>query len=43
MKTEHKIYIILIGLIVNMNVFGQWENPANRYMDAYKRFLNAIC
>lgn len=43
MKTEHKIYIILAGLIVNMNVFAQWENPANRYMNAYKRFLDATC
>ena len=24
-------------------VFGQWENPANRYVDAYKQYLDATC
>jgi len=34
---------VLLGCFVTINVFGQWENPANRYIDAYKQYLSASC
>ncbi len=35
--------VILIGYFLTLNVFGQWENPANRYVDTYKQYLSAKC
>lgn len=35
--------IIIFGYVATLNVFGQWENPANRYIDAYKQYLGATC
>lgn len=35
--------ITLLGYFMTFNVFGQSENPANRYIDAYKQYLSATC
>lgn len=43
MRNKKYIPIILIGYFVTFNVIGQWENPANRYIDAYKQYLDATC
>jgi hypothetical protein len=37
------IYLILIGFIITINVFGQSIKPSERYLDAYKKYLNAAC
>jgi hypothetical protein len=37
------IYSILLGFSITMNVFGQSNKPSERYLDAYKRYLNAVC
>ena len=42
--TNKKFFsIVLLGFFITINVFGQWENPANRYIDAYKQYLGATC
>lgn len=43
MNNRKFLSIILFGYLVTINVFGQWENPANRYIDAYKQYLDATC
>ncbi len=35
--------VITIGLILRVYVYGQWENPADRYMEVYKQYLGATC
>jgi hypothetical protein len=42
---RRKIYmsLIIIGFPIANYVFGQIDNPANRYVDAYKKYLNAKC
>lgn len=35
--------MLLAGFFVIINVFGQVENPGNRYIDAYKQYLSATC
>lgn len=35
--------LILLGYCITINVFGQGNNPANRYIDAYKKYLSATC
>ncbi len=34
---------ILLGYFTSIFVFGQSDNPANRYIDAYKQYLEATC
>ena len=36
------ITLILLGILCSFNSFGQ-HNPANRYIDAYKQYLDATC
>lgn len=43
MRNKRFISIILLGYFVTLNFFGQKENPANRYIDAYKQYLGATC
>ncbi len=43
MNNKKFISIILLGYLVTINVFGQQENPANRYIDSYKQYLDATC
>ena len=43
MRNKKYLSIILLGYCIIINVFGQSENPANRYLDAYKQYLNATC
>ncbi|WP_020528653.1 hypothetical protein [Flexithrix dorotheae] len=38
-----KISIILLYIFFTTNTFGQYKNPANKYSDAYKQFLDATC
>lgn len=42
---DHKklLLIILIGNFLTFYAFGQSDNPANRYIDAYKQYLDATC
>jgi hypothetical protein len=45
---DHKIKkkylsLILLGYCIAINVFGQSDNSANRYIDAYKKYLSATC
>lgn len=35
--------ILLVGCLMPVIVFGQFENEANRYIDAYKQYLSASC
>ena len=35
--------IVLLGFFAKINVYGQSENPANRYDDVYKQYLDATC
>ena len=34
---------ILIGYFASIFIFGQIDNPANRYVDSYKQYLDATC
>jgi hypothetical protein len=43
MRIKKFLSIILLGYLLTINVFGQWENPANRYIDAYKQYLGTTC
>lgn len=43
MRNKNSLSIVLLGYFVIINVFGQMENPANRYIDAYKQYLSATC
>ncbi len=43
MRNKKYVSIIVLGYFTVINVFGQWENPANRYIDAYKQYLDATC
>ena len=43
MRNTKSLSIILLGYFITINVFGQGENPANRYIDVYKKYLNATC
>ena len=43
MKNKIFLSIILFGYFATINAFGQNENPANRYVDAYKQYLDATC
>ncbi len=36
------VYTVLICLLLNM-ASAQWDNPADKYKDAYKKYLNATC
>jgi hypothetical protein len=43
MRNRKSQSIILLVYFMTINVFGQSENPANRYIDAYKKYLSATC
>jgi len=43
LKNKKFLSIVLLGFFMTINVFGQGENPANRYIDAYKQYLDATC
>lgn len=43
MRYKKKIPIILFGFLIPLFVSGQWDNPANQYLNAYKKYLNATC
>src|ERR1035437_5449015 len=43
MRNKGSQSIILLVYFMTINVFGQSENPANRYIDAYKKYLSATC
>jgi hypothetical protein len=32
-----------LGLIVSLNANSKWENPSDRYLDAYKKYVDATC
>ncbi|MEO1451633.1 MAG: hypothetical protein AAFV07_19040 [Bacteroidota bacterium] len=42
---SRKIVLLLSGLILlTSNIFAQkWQNPSEKYLDAYKQYLNAPC
>ncbi len=37
------IFILIFGSVLSIFSFGQSGNPANRYLDEYKQYLNATC
>lgn len=43
MKHKKFILTILMGYFLSFFVFGQSNNRAKRYIDAYKKYLNATC
>lgn len=43
MKSKKTLWIFLIGLVASLQAKSQNHNPANRYLDAYKQFVNATC
>lgn len=43
MKGNKLLLTMLIGYFMTSFVFGQSENPANRYADAYKQYLDSTC
>jgi len=43
MRNKMFLSIIFLGYLMTIDVFGQGENPANRYIDAYKQYLGATC
>jgi hypothetical protein len=43
MRNKKYLSLILLGYCIIINVFGQSENPDNRYLDAYKKYLSATC
>ena len=39
-----KLFIMLIsGIFISVNANAEWNNPSERYVDAYKIFLDATC
>jgi hypothetical protein len=43
MSNKKYLSFLLIGYCITFNVLGQSENPSNRYIDAYKKYLSATC
>jgi len=43
MRNKMFLSIIFLGYLMTIDVFGQGENPANQYIDAYKQYLGATC
>ena len=43
MKNKIFLSITLFGYFATINAFGQNDNPANRYVNAYKQYLDATC
>lgn len=43
MRNKEFLSLILVGFCITLNVTGQNEDPANRYLDAYKKYLSATC
>ncbi len=43
MRDKLFLSILFLGYLMTIDVFGQGENPANRYIDAYKQYLGATC
>lgn len=43
MRSKKPLLIILFVFIATMNTIAQYDNPANRYADAYRQYLDAIC
>jgi hypothetical protein len=43
MKNIKYLLFLLVGFCVTWHVSGQNENPANRYVDAWKKYVNATC
>jgi hypothetical protein len=37
------LLIFSFGFFVTINTIAQYDNPANRYLDAYKKYLDATC
>lgn len=33
----------LAGCLMSIHAYGQYQNPANRYLNAYKQYLDAAC
>ena len=43
MRVKKYLSLILFGYCITFCLYGQNGNPANRYIDAYKKYLNASC
>jgi hypothetical protein len=43
MKNKKSLAIVLLGFLITSCVFAQSQNSADRYMDAYKKYLSASC
>jgi hypothetical protein len=43
MFRKKHLLLFVLGFILSLPVFGQGNNPANRYIAAYKKYLSAAC
>jgi hypothetical protein len=43
MRIRKSSLIIIPVYFITISVFGQIENPSNRYLEAYKKYLSAAC
>lgn len=44
LSSSSKIVLTLIPILLSLSALGQkWENPADKYKDAYKKYLPATC
>ena len=43
MRNKKYILFLFIGFCITWRISGQTENPANRYVDAWKKYANATC
>lgn len=43
MKNKKSLAIILLGYFITIYVFAQSQNSADRYMEAYKKYLSSTC
>jgi hypothetical protein len=41
MRIRKSLPIIILVYFITISIFGQIENPANRYLDVYKKYSNA--
>lgn len=43
MRIKKLLSVLILGYFVTPTIFGQDANPANRYIDVYKQYLDADC
>ncbi len=43
MRYNKILPIIFFGFLLPLFVLGRWDNPANHYLNAYRKYLHATC